>query len=103
MEKVIHKLQLRKSNNANNIYKDLFGNTISLFWVEFIMMMIRSILIPMRIRNQYSEWSNMKIVDDYCSYVPVLNICPVYRKRPKSATAICEPKHNMEMWDICCS
>ena len=33
----------------------------------------------------------------------MLNICPVHRKRPKSATAICETKHNMEMWDICCS
>ena len=85
------------------IYKDLFGNTVSLFWVKFIMMMIRSILISMRIRNQYSKWSNMKIVDDCCSYVPVLNICPINRQGPKSATCICEPKHNMKMWNICCS
>ena len=51
------------------IYEDLFGNTVSFFWVEFIMMMIRSILISMRIRNQYSEETNMKIVDDYCTYL----------------------------------
>lgn len=54
MEKVIHKLQLRKSNNALVFNKDLFCNTVSLFWVEVFMMMIWPILIPMRVWNQYS-------------------------------------------------
>ena len=45
---------IKKIKQCLGVYKDLFCNTVSFFWVEVFMMMIWPILIPMRVWNQYS-------------------------------------------------